>query len=92
MDDSAFPGTTFWFIMAPLLTTLSTASRLIPAPLTWMWLCSIEMLVELKPWAREEGVEGVFMICLLPHTGGRGSSQITASESTYPSQVVQTHS
>lgn len=53
----------FWFDTARPLSTLSTASRLTPAPLTWMWLCSIEMLVELEPWAREEGLEGVFMIC-----------------------------
>ena len=35
-----------WFDMAQLLTTLTTASRLMLAPLTWMWPCSIEMLVE----------------------------------------------
>ncbi|MEJ1285826.1 hypothetical protein NN561_016823 [Cricetulus griseus] len=58
MKDSVFPGTMFWFDMAQLLTTLSTASRLMLAPLTWMWLCSIEMLVELKPWVRERGAEG----------------------------------
>lgn len=58
MEDSAFPGTMFWFDMAQPLTTLSTASRLTLAPLTWMWLCSIEMLVELEPWVREEGCRG----------------------------------
>lgn len=58
MGDSLSPGTMFWFDTAQPLSTLSAASRLTPAPLTWMWLCSIEMLVELEPWAGEEGLEG----------------------------------
>jgi hypothetical protein len=63
----------FWFDTARLLSTLSEASRLTPAPRTWMWLCSIETLVELEPWAGEEGLEGVFTICfLLSHNAGSG--------------------
>lgn len=54
----AFPGTTSWFDTARLLTTLSMASRLMPAPQTWMWPCSTEMLVELGAWEREEGGRG----------------------------------
>lgn len=45
-----------WFDMAQLLTTLTTASRLTLAPLTWMWPCSIEMLVEVGArtgWGRQ---------------------------------------
>lgn len=55
----------FWVDTAQLRSTPNTASRLTPAPLTWMWLCFIEMLVQLEPRAGEEGVEGTFMICFL---------------------------
>ena len=58
MGAPAFPGTTSWFDTARRLTTLTTASRLTLAPLTWMWPCSIEMLVEVGAWAREEGCRG----------------------------------
>lgn len=44
--------------MALLPTTLTTASRLTLAPLTWTWPCFIEMLVEVGAWAREEGGRG----------------------------------
>lgn len=58
----AFPGTTSWSDTAQLLTTLTTASRLMLAPLTWTWPCSIEMPVEVGAWAGGRGDGGS-----LPH-------------------------
>ena len=69
----AFPGTMSWFDMAQPLTTLTTASRLMLAPLTWTWPCSIEMLVELGPGAgRREAEDLSPSPFLLPHTGSSG--------------------
>lgn len=47
-----------WFDTGQLLTTLTTASRLTLALPTWTWPCSIEMLVEVGTWAREDGGKG----------------------------------
>ena len=88
----AFPGTMSWFDMARLPTTLTTASRLTLAPLTWTWPCSIEMLVEVGAWPREEGGRGSLhhssFFC--PKLGaaadyaGVSSPEVTAPGSIYP--------
>lgn len=92
MGAPAFPGTTSWFDTARRLTTLTTASRLTLAPLTWMWPCSIEMLVEVGAWAREEGRRGSLPLSpfFCPQVGaaaaraGASSPKVTAPGSTYP--------
>lgn len=50
-------GTMSWLDMVQLLTTLTTVSRLMLAPRTWMWPCSIEMLVEVGTWAGRREAE-----------------------------------
>lgn len=79
----AFPGTMSWFDMARLLTTLTTASRLTLAPLTWTWPCSIETLVEVGARAREEGSRGSLpyspLFCPKPGAAaGAGSPRVAA--------------
>ena len=78
--------------MARLLTTLTMASRLTLAPLTWTWPCSIEMLVEVGARAREEGLRGSLprspFFC--PQVGaaadraGASSPKVAGPGSTYP--------
>lgn len=92
MGAPAFLGTTSWFDMARLLTTLTMASRLTLAPLTWTWPCSIEMLVEVGARAREEGLRGSLPCSpfFCPQVGaaadraGASSPKVAAPGSTYP--------
>lgn len=56
-QESSILGTMSWLDMVQLLITLTTASRLMLAPLTWMWPCSIEMLVEVGTWAGRREAE-----------------------------------
>lgn len=86
----AFPGTMSWFDMAQLLTTLTTASRLTLAPLTWTWPCSIEMLVEVGAWAgggRRRRVSPPFLLLesssAAADCGGASSPQVSAPGGTW---------
>lgn len=78
--------------MARLPTTLTTASRLMLAPLTWMWPYSIEMLVEVGAWPKEEGGRGSppHSSFFCPKLGaaadyaGVSSPEVTVPGSIYP--------